>query len=118
LNFKEDEAAFLSRLRIHKKQLTLDESIMIISAPEAGSFLSIHKTPASAVGPADNATNGVEKPYPKDGTPGSSGEGIEFPAWSSMVSSCENPQDLHFIPYFARANRGGSGMMRVGIRTV
>lgn len=24
--------------------------------------------------------------------------------------------DLHFVPYFARANRGGKGQMRVGIR--
>lgn len=26
--------------------------------------------------------------------------------------------DLHFVPYWARANRGGRGQMRVGIRTV
>lgn len=25
-------------------------------------------------------------------------------------------QDLNFIPYYARANRGGSGQMRVGLR--
>lgn len=26
--------------------------------------------------------------------------------------------DLHFVPYWARANRGGRGQMRVGIRTL
>lgn len=27
-------------------------------------------------------------------------------------------ETLHFIPYYARANRGGKGMMRVGLRTI
>jgi len=25
-------------------------------------------------------------------------------------------EELHFLPYYARANRGGSGQMRVGLR--
>jgi uncharacterized protein len=27
-------------------------------------------------------------------------------------------ETLHFVPYFARANRDGKGMMRVGLRTI
>jgi len=26
-------------------------------------------------------------------------------------------EELHFLPYYARANRGGSGQMRVGLRS-
>jgi hypothetical protein len=39
----------------------------------------------------------------------------EVPA-GQWKSDDKNPKDLHFIPFYYRANRGGSGHMRVGIR--
>jgi hypothetical protein len=39
----------------------------------------------------------------------------EVPA-GQLKSRDEKPIDLHFIPFYYRANRGGTGHMRVGLR--
>jgi hypothetical protein len=54
---------------------------------------------------------------------GAKGE-LETSAWDgqivaeprSEVSECS--KDLNFIPYYLRANRGGKGQMRVGLRVL
>jgi hypothetical protein len=35
---------------------------------------------------------------------------------ASQKQDPDRQETLHFIPYFARANRGGKGQMRVGLR--
>jgi hypothetical protein len=93
LNSQKDEDIFLSDLVIEEKEVAPGETVIGITAPEAGHFMCFPAQTSSAAS-------------------------LEFAAWSSLVDSSKKPVDLHFIPYFARANRGGKGMMRVGIRTV
>lgn len=54
---------------------------------------------------------------------GSKGE-LDTSAWDGqIVTEPENQvskgsKDLKFIPYYLRANRGGKGQMRVGLRVL
>lgn len=65
------------------------QDFIIISAPKAGALLE--SSPWNVVS------------QQKDSVPG-------------VVYSKSERKDLTFIPYYARANRGGSGQMRVGLR--
>lgn len=42
---------------------------------------------------------------------------LESKSLGTLVGGSEGV-DLHFVPYWARANRGGKQQMRVGIRTM
>ena len=98
LNFSnEAEKEFLhSLVEEHKTDLPTGEDYIGIIAQKAGKFLNLGKV--------------TEKTE--------SAEGLDFPAWRNFVDEKREAVDLHFIPYFARANRGGNGMMRVGIRAI
>ena len=86
-----------------KCDLPLDEPYFGITAPKAGYFMNTSHT----------KTNITDE---GDGRP--SRNLLEYPLWKSLVDRNRESVDLHFIPYFARANRGGKGMMRVGIKVV
>ena len=103
---------------MEEKDLPLGERFISITAPETGSFLSSPMTPTSEGKSAGNTTNSVNDSNDRHQVQERNREDLDFPAWSSMVDWEKKKVDLHFIPYFARANRGGRGMMRVGIRIV
>jgi uncharacterized protein len=54
---------------------------------------------------------------------GAKGE-LDTSAWDGQIVAehrsevSKGSKDLNFIPYYLRANRGGSGQMRVGLRVL
>lgn len=54
---------------------------------------------------------------------GAKGE-LDMSAWDGQIvaeprsEASKGSKDLNFIPYYLRANRGGSGQMRVGLRVL
>ena len=73
-----------------KTDLPLDEGYVAITMKKAGVFLA-HEKLAS---------------------------GLDLTGLENLVDAKKDAVDLHFVPYWARANRGGKCMMRVGIRTL
>lgn len=88
----------------HFKDVALDTSIPLQELDKLGSKEGYIAISAPEAGVMINSSSWdllMQDPHSKQ----SNGEG---------VNKCR--KDLEFIPYYARANRGGKGQMRVGLR--